>query len=201
MPVNFLHNVNFRSSRVCFRLPTAVINDIAEKTTGQSKKKSKLLQRSLTPHLDCCPHSMFSSSSRKWRPIQAFVALTDNLEPDTGGFEACVGFHREFEAWSMSRKPSLKPISGRAISDASSTAVSIPPPCVGDFTPIRPLEDKEVIDRFVSIPYKAGDLICWDYRIPHANSRFNLSPIAREAIYIGLLPAIPLNKGDLAHVL
>ena len=92
--------------------------------------------------------------------------------------------------------------SGRARSDTgggdagSTVVVSIPPPCVGDFTPIRPLEDKEVIDRFVSIPYKAGDLICWDYRIPHANSRFNLSSIAREAIYIGLLPAIPLNKGD-----
>lgn len=149
---------------------------------------------------------MFSSTSRKWRPIQAFVALTDNLEPDTGGFEACVGFHREFEAWSKLRRPSLKYAaqsklsSGRERSetgkgDVGSVVTSIPPPCVGDFTPIRPLEDKEVIDRFVSIPYKAGDLICWDYRIPHANSRFNVSSIAREAIYIGLLPAIPLNKG------
>lgn len=179
-----------------------MINEIAEKTPCQSKKKTKLLQRSLTPHLDCCPHSMFSSSSRKWRPIQAFVALTDNLEADTGGFEACVGFHREFDAWSKSRRPSLKHTaqlkqkSGReGVETGNSLVVSIPPPCVGDFTPIRPLEDKEVIDRFVSIPYKAGDLVCWDYRIPHANSRYNTSSIPREAIYIGLLPAIPLNKG------
>eukprot|EP00597_Dinobryon_sp_UTEXLB2267_P000051 CAMPEP_0170057040 /NCGR_PEP_ID=MMETSP0019_2-20121128/205_1 /TAXON_ID=98059 /ORGANISM="Dinobryon sp., Strain UTEXLB2267" /LENGTH=187 /DNA_ID=CAMNT_0010261667 /DNA_START=486 /DNA_END=1049 /DNA_ORIENTATION=- len=130
---------------------------------------------------------MHSSTSNKWRPIQAFIALTDNLEPNTGGFEACPGFHRIFDDWSQRRKPSVA-----ATSSTSST--SNLPPCVGDFTPIRPKEDLEVIEQFVSIPCKAGDLVCWDVRIPHANSRNNLSNIAREAVYIGLLPAIPLNK-------
>ena len=144
---------------------------------------------------------MFSKSSRKWRPIQAFVALTDNDSPESGGFEACLGFHRDFDEWSQSRRPSIRRSKNSNSADNSTNAIDsqeeetlLPPPCVGDFTPIRPLEDKEVIDRFVSIPYKAGDLVCWDYRIPHANSRFNHSSIAREAIYIGLLPAIPLNK-------
>jgi hypothetical protein len=40
----------------------------------------------------------------------------------------------------------------------------------------------------------AGDLVCWDFRIPHANSRRNISNHAREVVYIGLLPNIPMNK-------
>jgi hypothetical protein len=173
-------------------LPTEIVNSISQQ--GQSAKRPVPIQRSLTPHLDCCPHDMFSSKSNKWRPIQAFVALTDNLEPETGGFEACLGFHREFEEWSRNRRPSIA-VASKKKKQASGSEASIPPPCVGDFTPIRPIEDREVIERFTSIPCRAGDLVCWDYRIPHANSRFNLSSISREAIYIGLLPAIPLNRG------
>jgi hypothetical protein len=63
------------------------------------------------------------------------------------------------------------------------------------------------------IPYKAGDIICWDYRIPHSNAQKNSSITSREVLYIGkgeityefveinwhyriigLLPAIPRNK-------
>jgi ectoine hydroxylase-related dioxygenase (phytanoyl-CoA dioxygenase family) len=50
-----------------------------------------------------------------------------------------------------------------------------------------------VIDRFVSIPASAGDMVCWDFRIPHANSRFNQSGQPRECVYIGLLPHIERN--------
>ena len=161
--------------RVCFRVPTI----ISESLFSKEGKKRKFLQRSLTPHLDCCPHAMFSDSSRKWRPIQAFIALTDTLQPNEGGFEACLGLHREFDEWNRHR-----PVTGK----------SLTAPCVGDFTPIRPIEDKDIIDRFQHIPCRAGDLVCWDYRIPHANSRCNNSDIAREVVYIGLLPDVPLNR-------
>jgi hypothetical protein len=40
--------------RVCFRLPDMIVASI-------SKGTKKKLQRSLTPHLDCCPHRMFES--------------------------------------------------------------------------------------------------------------------------------------------
>ena len=36
---------------------------------------------------------------------------------------------------------------------------------MGDFTPIRPLEDKEVLEMMRHIPVRAGDLVLWDYRI------------------------------------
>lgn len=70
----------------------------------------------------------------------------------------------------------------------------LPPPCVGDFTPIRPSEDKDIIDRFRHIPCRAGDMVCWDVRIPHANARYNTLSTARQVVYIGLLPAVPLNR-------
>ncbi len=71
-------------------------------TASRSKSgfKSRPLQRSLTPHFDCCPENYHDASKKnKWRPIQCFVSLTDNLQPNTGGFEACPGFHREFHSW------------------------------------------------------------------------------------------------------
>jgi Protein of unknown function (DUF1479) len=67
------------------------------------------------------------------------------------------------------------------------------PPCVGQFTPIRMIEDSDIIKRFEHIPCKAGDMVFWDYRIPHSNSYKNESNITREAVYIGLLPNVELN--------
>jgi hypothetical protein len=162
--------------RVCFRVPDSV--------SQHFRSRKKTLQRSLTPHLDCCPHKMYNSSKEypKWRPIQAFVALTDTLNLNEGGFEAHPGFHLQFDDWVAHRKPS-----------PSRDQPNQTPPCVGDFTPIRPIEDKEVMQGITHIPCRAGDLICWDYRIPHANSRRNDNNIAREVIYVGILPSVGLN--------
>ena len=61
--------------RVCYRIP----DRISELHCSDAKKK-RFLQRSLTPHIDCCPHRMFQDIGEykysKWRPIQAFIALT-----------------------------------------------------------------------------------------------------------------------------
>lgn len=131
--------------RVCYRVPSDISSQF-----GQSKKKQ--LQRSLTPHLDCCPHDMYGKGS-KWRPIQAFLCLTDTLLPNQGGFEACPGHHVGFAKWAHNR-----PLQG---------GTGAAPPCVGDFTPIRPIEDKDVLDRFRHIPCKAGDLVCWVCTVFH----------------------------------
>lgn len=167
--------------RVCFRLPDVILNIF-----GKSKKTR--LQRSLYPHLDCCPHRMFSSDKEhpKWRPIQAFIALTDTLHTEMGGFEACCGFHRRFDEWAATRRSSVAVVDG--------SEHSVPPPCVGDFTPIRPKDDQEILDAMSHIPCRAGDMVCWDYRIPHGNSRRNESESSREVLYIGFLPPVPTNQ-------
>ena len=41
----------------------------------------------------------------KWRPIQAFVALTDTIHPDEGGFEAAPCLHAFFDEWVAKRPP------------------------------------------------------------------------------------------------
>jgi hypothetical protein len=173
--------------RICFRLPEFIVNSF-----GGSKRHR--LQRSLTPHLDCCPQDVCEAiksgshhqlQMKKWRPIQAFIALTDTIHPDEGGFEACPGLHKRFETWANYRLPSLR----MASSDATSQ-----PPCVGAFTPIRPIEDRDIIMRFEHIPCRAGDMVCWDYRIPHSNSRFNNKSEPREVVYVGFLPNILINR-------
>ena len=98
--------------RIGYRLPTKLAKELGAKartvgtTTADTSvsrgmsnthhhddnkkkaKKSMPIQRSLTPHLDCCPSTFFMDplTKTKWRPIQCFVALTDALEPDTGGY-------------------------------------------------------------------------------------------------------------------
>lgn len=100
--------------RVGFRVPDAVAEAHARVDPNAKKKRKRPLplQRSLTPHLDCCPSSIYSPDGSqggkrvvKWRPIQCFVALTDTLEADHGGFEAARGFHREFGEWASTRPP------------------------------------------------------------------------------------------------
>lgn len=85
--------------------------------------------------------------------------------PEQGGFEACLGLHRQFKQWSLQRSAAITTSSNVNINTTSNNnnnrSLSPTPPCVGDFTPIRPIEDKEILDRFQHIPCKAGDLVCW----------------------------------------
>jgi hypothetical protein len=116
----------------------------------------------------------------RWRPIQSLVALTDNAEPETGGFECVRGFHREFDAWAATRAPCAK--TGK------------PPPCVGDFTPIRPKEDAAVIARFAPVLYRAGSVVAFDFRTPHANSSEHRGSAPRQVVYGSFLPAVEINR-------
>ena len=158
--------------RVCFRLP----DDIAAAAGGEGRKP---LQRHLAPHLDCCPHASASEVPVKWRPIQCFLALTDSLTPTSGGLEVCPGHHNKFDSWAAARLPS---------------AAGKPAPCQGEFTPMRPVEDSEVIADMVHVPCRAGDLVLWDNRIPHSNARCNSNPHAREVVYLKFLPHCDLNR-------
>lgn len=187
--------------RIGYRIPTTLAEELGMKDTEnsttssctiQKKKRTRPIQRSLTPHLDCCPDTIYSISSSgtkipKWRPLQSFISLTDNEEHNTGGFEAVPGFHRIFSKWAKYRKPSIVLKKG-GIQEA------IKAPCVGQFTPIRPKEDKEVLKQIIPISCKAGSVVIWDNRIPHGNSRRNDSQIARAVVYASFLPDVELNR-------
>lgn len=158
--------------RICCRLP----DDISIKYGS----KRHPLQRGLAPHLDCCPTTLYDNldTKSKWKPIQAFIALTDTVESDMGGFECCPGLHKDFTAWTTVRP-------------SSTNNSSL---CFGEFTPMRPVEDADILARFEAIPCRRGSLVLWDNRIPHANARRNLSSATRQVVYIGMLPAVAINK-------
>ncbi|CAI5709780.1 unnamed protein product [Hyaloperonospora brassicae] len=159
-------------NRVCYRVPDDVSIKFAAK--DGNKKKARPMQRSLTPHWDCCPSNMYDSGKRvpRWRPIQCITVLTDNTEPNTGGFEAVPGFHKEFAAYAAIRQQV----------------------CLGDFSPLRMQEDRAVIDRYRHISCRAGSVIFFDWRIPHANSYKHVGTCPREVIYTGFLPATAMNR-------
>ena len=201
-----------------------IVNNNSKKT---KKKKSKLaIQRSLTPHLDCCPDQLLvllnnhrnhysyhnnndddNNNNRikknstdigidngtdtvisKWRPIQCFVSLTDNLEPQTGGFEAAKGFHRDFEHWARNRTNNTK----NEVSSPSSSTSTL---CYGEYTHIRPKEDRTVMDRVQHVSgITAGSAVFWDIRTPHSNSYKHLGSSPRAVVYCSFLPDIPLNR-------
>lgn len=169
--------------RVGYRIPTLLATRL-----GTASKKNKMvpIQRSLTPHLDCCPEDPFPQNS-KWRPIQCFVSLTDNMEPSTGGFEAAPGFHREFAAWASDRPPTL-------VTRKGGETAAIPASCVGEYTHIRPNEDAAILRRVQHIPVTSGSAIFWDNRIPHANAYRHEGTDPRVVVYTSFLPNIEINQ-------
>ena len=176
--------------RIGYRIPTSLAKQLRSNVT--SKNKSKPIQRSLTPHLDCCPDDFFAETASKWRPIQCFVSLTNNFEPNTGGFEAAPGFHKEFHKWSRPKSTVKKTVNG------GSEQISFPAPCIGEYTHIRPKEDALVMARIQHIPVGAGSAVFWDNRLPHANAYRNDSTEARAVVYCSFLPDVQLNR-DYVH--
>ena len=173
--------------RIGYRLPSALAETLG-KEHYKGKKRKLPIQRGLTPHLDCCPDTYDESTNKtKWRPIQCFVSLTENLEADTGGFEAVRGFHRGFRAWTETRPPSIIEKGGERISR--------PAPCVGEYTHIRPAEDSLVMKQVQHVSVRAGSVVFWDNRIPHANAYRHNGTEPRAVVYCSFLPDVAVNQG------
>jgi hypothetical protein len=176
--------------RIGYRLPTKVAQELGERINSHKKKKARSIQRSLTPHLDCCPDALFTNTANKWRPIQCFVSLTENLKANTGGFEAAKGFHRTFGEWARNRPRTIVPQK----ENGTRTDTAIPAPCVGEYTHMRPKEDREVMERVCHIAVPAGSAVFWDNRIPHANAYRHDGSSARAVVYCSFLPDVELNR-------
>ena len=195
--------------RVGFRLPTELSERLGKarvttcgqkpETPNKKKRRARPLDRGLTPHFDCCPETYRDPCGKtKWRPIQCFVSLTDNLEPNTGGFEAVPGFHREFKSW-VER--------GRGIDNSEEVrgdAGAHPRPCVGEYTHLSPAHDREILKRVKHVPVRAGSAVFWDNRIPHGNAYRN-DPVgllsggdtmggSRAVVYCSFLPDVGVNR-------
>ncbi len=215
--------------RIGYRIPTSIAEKLGNqnmetpRASGASKyyqtthkdtskqkkkiKKARPIQRSLTPHFDCCPETFNDTTNKnKWRPIQCFVSLTDNLNPNTGGFEAVPGFHREFQTWVDNKRL-------HATQLEFNEAQPHPRPCVGEYTHLSPSHDRLLLQKIQHIPVKAGSVVFWDNRIPHGNSYRNdpvpgdvidsecssfdfelLGTGSRAVVYCSFLPDVEINR-------
>jgi len=188
--------------RIGYRIPTALAEQLG--TTQPNKKgenkKTIPIQRSLTPHLDCCPDKFFDEDNPKWRPIQSFISLSDTLEANQGGFEVARGFHRDFAHWAAHRPPTVvvKRKKARPKHQPHETSyqetTEFPAPCVGNYTHIRPKEDAAVLQRVRHVPVPAGGAVFWDNRLPHANAYRHLGATPRAVVYGSFLPDVPVNR-------
>ena len=170
--------------RICYRVPDDISN---------LRGRKKRVTRCLTPHLDCCPDTIYSGvldsgdgaaggegpPCRMWRPLQCFLCLTDSVEPDTGGFECASGYHRTFHQWKETRN------GGGVGSGGGGTA------CKGPFSSVR---DKKICEDIQHVDVAAGSLVIWDEKVPHSTALKHLGKDARVVIYLGFLPYGGCNK-------
>ena len=171
------HTNNNAATQSAQQQPSSTTN--TTKATPKKKNlKARPIQRSLTPHFDCCPEKYHDATNKnKWRPIQCFVSLTENLQPNTGGFEAVHCFHREFSSWvANGRQQVLSSDNDDGEDFASSNDETHPKPCVGEYTHLSPSHDRDIMQRIQHVPVNAGSVVFWDNRIPHGNSYRNDPP-------------------------
>lgn len=94
--------------------------------------------------------------------LQGVLALTDTAVGQ-GGFRCVPALYRDRDRW-----PTAPTIDGG-----------------GEENWFAAADEREI----VSVPAAAGDLIAWDYRLPHGNSK-NSSTVPRLAFYVAMYPTL-----------
>ena len=182
---------------------------IAPPASKRKAKRKLKLQRSLTPHLDCCPVDLYYGGGKqfpRWRPIQCMLSLSDTQSENHGGFECVPAFHREFATYfrEKAQASGARATSGRVskgspdqkLAGAKATVGKLRSgtvSCVGDYCAIQPGIDAAILRRFRHVPIPAGAAVFWDQRLPHANARHNYSTLPRCVVYGGFLPRVAYN--------
>ena len=130
----------------------------------------------LSMHLDRNPFDPYMQKSdglKKWKPIQAFISLTDQFGSTSGGLRVVKGFHTRIDQYFSKSEPEYS---------------------TGEFyrmnQQIHALLQKEL----EPINAPKGSLVCWDNRLPHATTEYFDGFDSREVIYIGWLPNVNINK-------
>ena len=140
--------------RVCYRLPNHIRNE-----------------QGLGLHLDRHPTMPFAHI-KKWRPIQAFVTLTDHCGKATGGLQVVPEFHEK----------------GHEIKESE-----------GEFYRMGDHAYDRLRKSLVTVQAPKGSLVCWDNRLPHATCSHLNSPDSREVVFVGFLPDVKLNRDYVAR--
>jgi Gig2-like len=149
--------------RVCWRLPDSIREE-----------------GGLGLHLDRNPTNPYllnsggRSNLKKWRPIQAFVTLTDHYITNSGGLRVVKGFHREIDEYFGSEEENNEED--------------------GEFFRMGSKKYTSLQQRLEPIFVSKGSLVCWDNRLPHATAAKLDGTDTREVVYAGFLPDVMVNR-------
>jgi ectoine hydroxylase-related dioxygenase (phytanoyl-CoA dioxygenase family) len=131
------------------------------------------------------PYLLESNGLKMWRPIQAFIALTDQYGSESGGLRVVRGFHNEIDEY----------FSNGHTEDVNDK---------GCFFRLNSKSHAKLEKRCQPVNVRRGSIVCWDNRLPHATAQKFTSHDTREVIYIGYLPNVKLNikyiKDQLNHI-
>lgn len=141
----------------------------------------------LSLHLDrnpIDPYLLKSNTLKMWRPIQAFIALTDQYGSESGGLRVVKGFHNEIDEYFENNTEDINN--------------------KGCFFRFNSKSHAKLEKRCQPVDVRRGSIVCWDNRIPHATAQKFTSHDTREVIYINYIPDVKLNvkyiKDQLHHI-
>lgn len=143
--------------RVCWRLPDRIQHE-----------------GGLDLHLDRNPINPYFDGLMKFRPIQAFVALTDHYGPESGGLKVVKGFHKILDDYFSQ------------VTESTSTG--------GEFYRFNSKSHVKLAKKCETIYAPKGSLVCWDNRLPHATCDKLSGFDSREVVYTGFLPDVEINR-------
>jgi len=149
--------------RTCYRLPNHIRNE-----------------KGLSLHMDRHPTLPFAKI-KKWRPIQAFVTLTDHWGGATGGLQVVPSFHRIADSFFAK---------GGEIKESA-----------GEFYRMTDHAYDRLRKSLCTVQAPKGSLVCWDNRLPHATCAQLDGNDSREVVFTGFLPDIELNRTYVAQQL
>jgi len=144
--------------RICWRLP-----DIIRSEGG------------LGLHIDRRPGLNGFKNIKKYRPIQGFVALTDQYGSNSGGLKLVKGFYKKFDEYFE------KDVNKNNWGDS------------GEFYRLGSKSYINLQNKLENIDVPAGALVLWDNRLPHSTCEKLEGYDTREVIYISYIPNVPLN--------
>ncbi len=109
-----------------------------------------------------------------WRPIQAFVALTDQYGGESGGLRCVRGFHARSD-YDVARGQ-----------DKAALAK-------GAFNRLPSKRHQSLVDQCMPVDCPAGSIVFWDNRLPHATAQTLKSTDTREVVYCSFVPLCGVN--------
>lgn len=150
--------------RICWRLP-----DHIRREDG------------LDLHLDqnpVDPYLLKGEGLMKWRPIQAFICLTDHWDNESGNLEVVSGFHAYKDDYFKMDYDELIKLESK-----------------GEFYRMNSKKYDALRDKLQPVIASKGSIVLWDNRLPHATSKLFNKMDSREVLYGGfILPSVKINQ-------